>query len=49
MYGDVTYKVLYLRDKLTYCLAEARRIFAQDLCLGLPDIPVYPSHDLVDN
>jgi Orsellinic acid/F9775 biosynthesis cluster protein D/DEAD/DEAH box helicase/Helicase conserved C-terminal domain len=49
VYGDITYKVSYLRDELTYCLAEARRIFAQDLCLGLPDIPVYPPHDLVDN
>ena len=49
MYGDVTYKVLYLRDKLTYYLVKARRIFAQDLCLGLPNIPVYPPHDLVDN
>jgi hypothetical protein len=49
MYRDITYKVLYLCDKLTYCLTEARCIFVQDLCLGLPDIPVYPSYNLVNN
>src|SRR5271156_5512797 len=48
-YSNVVYTVAYLRDEMTFYLREARRLFNEDLCLGLPDVPVYRLAELVDN
>jgi hypothetical protein len=48
-YSNIIYRIGYLRDEMTFYLQEARRLFDEDLCFGLPDVPVYRLKELVDN
>ena len=48
-HSNVVYTVAYLRDEMTFYLREARRLFHEDLCLGLAEVPVYRLAELVDN
>jgi hypothetical protein len=49
MYSNIIYRIGYLRDEMTFYLRETRRLFDEDLCFGLPDVPVYRLRELVDN
>ena len=48
-YNDIIYQVSYLHDEIDFCLQEAQRIFLEDLCLSLPEVPPCPLEQLVDN
>jgi hypothetical protein len=49
VYSNIIYRVGYLRDEMDFYLREAKRLFDEDLCFGLPEVPVYGLRGLVDN
>ena len=48
-YQDITYQIRFVAEEVAFCLEQAQLIFRRDLCLGLPDIPVFNIADLSDN
>lgn len=48
-YQNISYHLDYLAQEINFCLEHAQEIFQRDLCFRLPDIPVYPVHELHDN
>ena len=48
-YGDLRYGISDLADEISLALREAKRIFYDHLCLGLPDVPTFPLVELQDN
>ena len=48
-YNDVVYRMRDLREEIAQGLASARRVFYEDLCLGMRGVPVYRVARLVDN
>lgn len=48
-YNDIVYRMQDLREEMAQGLASARRVFYEDLCLGMPGVPVYRVAKLVDN
>ncbi|EXJ90182.1 hypothetical protein A1O3_03251, partial [Capronia epimyces CBS 606.96] len=48
-YGDLRYSRQDLVDEVLLAIRQMRRVFYEDLCFGLPDLPVIPVRDLQDD
>ncbi|KIW09655.1 hypothetical protein PV08_12093 [Exophiala spinifera] len=48
-YGDTRYGITDLATEMSLALQEMKRIFHEELCLGLPDVPTFPLRELQDN
>ena len=48
-YGDIRYSISDLADEISMAFREAKRIFYDELCFGLPDVPIFPLVELQDN
>ena len=48
-FRDIRYSIPDLGQEMAFCLREAHEIFAQELCLGFPDVPTFSLSELQDN
>ena len=49
MYKDIKFTITDLRNLIKQELVATRKIFYQDLCFGLENVPIYKVYKLLDN